>query len=329
MARDTCLHSTRRPARRPARRPRLAWRLGAIAAMLLLAACASPTTTPTAAATVATSAPTSSASAGSGAVSLTALPLGDGHVGSRPQVGWVYACQTTFPPRGGAQGADPWIHGSTWDETAKIAVEGSVNWSQASYSMQVSGGQRVIVSNDLPVGYPTGSFPIQIADPAFQLDRNPNSVQPQAIHYSLPANPTLAPSPTCVGMGPIGVLTDGVLLFNALDAEGRDAQAHEVQDRCGGHPQMNGMYHYHGVSPCLMRTATGSSTLIGYALDGFGIYVERDANGALLTDADLDACHGRTSIVTWDGKQVSMYHYDATAEYPYTVGCFMGAPVRG
>ncbi|HEY8325208.1 MAG TPA: YHYH protein [Ktedonobacterales bacterium] len=120
----------------------------------------------------------------------------------------------------------------------------------------------------------------------------------------------------------------GVTLFNALDAQGHDAASHEVQDSCGGHPEKTGNYHYHEISPCILRTATGSSTLVGYALDGFGIYVERDANGNLLTDADLDACHGRTSVVTWDGKQVSMYHYDATAEYPYTLGCYRGTPVR-
>ncbi len=65
-----------------------------------------------------------------------------------------------------------------------------------------------------------------------------------------------------------------------------------------------------------------------HTLDGFGIYVERDAQGNLLTDASLDARHGRTSLVEWDGKQVMMYHYDATLEYPYTLGCFAGTPVR-
>ena len=112
--------------------------------------------------------------------------------------------------------------------------------------------------------------------------------------------------------------TNGVELFNALDAQKRDAVAHEEQDACGGHPGPNGAYHYHAISPCI-RTS-GSSTLVGYALDGFGIYVEPGA-----TDADLDACHGRTSTVLWNGKPTRIYHYVATAEYPYTLGCFRGA----
>jgi hypothetical protein len=32
--------------------------------------------------------------------------------------------------------------------------------------------------------------------------------------------------------------------------------------------------------------------------------------------------------VSWNGEQVSMYHYVATLEYPYTVGCYRGTPVR-
>ena len=60
--------------------------------------------------------------------------------------------------------------------------------------------------------------------------------------------------------------------------------------------------------------------------DGFGIFVERSTSGALLTNADLDECHGRSSPVSWDGQSVTMYHYVATAEYPYTVGCYKGTP---
>lgn len=84
------------------------------------------------------------------------------------------------------------------------------------------------------------------------------------------------------------------------------------------------MYHYHNVPSCIRDAASDTSTLVGYAFDGYGIYVERDSSGNLPTNADLDACHGRTSKVMWDGKLTNIYHYDATLEYPYTVGCFHG-----
>jgi hypothetical protein len=53
-----------------------------------------------------------------------------------------------------------------------------------------------------------------------------------------------------------------------------------------------------------------------------------DETGKEVTNADLDECHGRVSPIPWDGKQVTMYHYVLTREYPYTVGCFRGTALR-
>ena len=50
------------------------------------------------------------------------------------------------------------------------------------------------------------------------------------------------------------------------------------------------------------------------------------AHGKQLADDDLDACHGTTSKIKVDGKKVKTYHYAATNEYPYTLGCFRGTP---
>ena len=74
--------------------------------------------------------------------------------------------------------------------------------------------------------------------------------------------------------------------------------------------------------------ANGHSGLVGYALDGFGIYGTAGAGGVHLSNADLDACHGHVETVMWDGKVVKMYHYHLTDEYPYTLGCLAGTPVR-
>jgi len=53
----------------------------------------------------------------------------------------------------------------------------------------------------------------------------------------------------------------------------------------------------------------------------------KSADGTLPTNTALDACHGTTSVVLWDGKPTRIYHYVATIEYPYTVGCFHGTPI--
>jgi hypothetical protein len=259
------------------------------------------------------------------------LPLGDGRVSDHPQAGMVYSCQQRFNAHApGAQVVGPWIHGSTWDLTQKLRVQGTVHWPNAQFRIDTTTSgrvvSRVLTGNGLPVDTPTGTFPVSPADPAFQIDRNPNSIQQQKLALTLPLNPEAASQPTCVPMGMIGVALNGVAIYNALDAGGHDAVAHEVQDLCSGHPEMTGEYHYHGPSPCLPNE-NGNEVLIGYALDGFGIYSLYDANGRELTDADLDACHGRTSEVLWDGKRTSIYHYVLTREYPYTLGCFRGTPV--
>lgn len=262
-----------------------------------------------------------------GPVNPAAIPLGDGYRSTTPKVGYVDSCGVGG--MGGATKVGPWIDEQThtWDSLTKLAVEGSVSWPAAAFSIALSGSQRIVKTNDLPVGHTTGVFPIATSDPAYQYDMNPNRIAAQSIDWKLPAHPAMAKKATCTGGGAIGILMDGVVLFNALDGQGRDAGAHEILDRYQGHPDADDTYHHHEVPTFMIARATGRSTLVGYALDGYGIYVERNAKGDLLTNTDLDACHGRTSEVMWNGKLTDIYHYDATIEYPYTVGCFRGTPI--
>lgn len=256
-------------------------------------------------------------------VDLTRLELGDGKISTGPKVGYVYSCQTQFNG-GGAQGTGSWINGDgTWDATKKAVVDGSVTWPH-SFTISVQGDQRVFTGNDLP-NHPTGIFPVSPNDDAYAVDRNPNSIQEQTVSFSIPANPTAAAQPNCVG-GEVGIMLSGVVIFSAFDAEGRDAPAHEVQDACDGHPQQSGFYHYHSLSDCFVDTASGHSALMGYAFDGFGIYGYYGEDGKELTNEDLDECHGHTHVIEWDGRLVEMYHYHATHEFPYVVGCFKGTP---
>lgn len=257
------------------------------------------------------------------------LPLGDGRVSPGPAQGMVMSCRLRFRQTVNLH-AGPWINGDTWDLTAKPTVRGQVTWPAAEFAISTTGTGRVVSrvlrGNGLPVDTPTGGFPIARRDPAYAFDRNPNGIAAQDVVLTLPRDPTPASRPTCVPMGMVGVALNGVAIYNALDDAGMDAVAHEVQDLCSGHPQARGEYHYHGPSPCLPNQ-TAPAALIGYAMDGFGIFSTYDANGREITNADLDACHGRVDEIDWDGRRVEMYHYVLTREYPYTVGCFTGTPV--
>jgi hypothetical protein len=45
----------------------------------------------------------------------------------------------------------------------------------------------------------------------------------------------------------------------------------------------------------------------------------------MITNAELDQCHGTISKITMpDGTLKNTYHYVLNREYPYSVGCFRG-----
>ena len=250
-----------------------------------------------------------------GAVDLTKLPIGDKKTSSAPQRGHIWLCgQGPGLPQ--QYPSEPWIHGSTWNLKRKEVVQGAVTWDQASFSSAIQGPLRLLQGNSLPVGHTTGVFP--------SAGTGPDAIKADSYSFSLPANPTVNASAQCMGME-VGVTLDGVALYNGFDANLMDAGVHELQDDCQGHPNQTG-YHRHIPPLCFSDTGHGQSKLIGYAFDGFGIYGHRGPGGKVMTDSDLDACHGITSKVRFNGHVVRMYHYVVTWEFPYTVGCFRGTP---
>jgi YHYH protein len=294
---------------------------------ILISACGSAASTATASTTTTTTATTTTVSKAPDTTDLTQLPVGDYKYTTAPKIGYIFTCSQTFTG-GGATVAGPWINSTTgtFNFTAKTVVQGSVPWPANSYTITLSGATRTVTTNDLP-NHNTGTFPIASTDPIYVYDQNPNSIAAQTLSYSLPANPTAA-TETCLPNGIVGFMLTGAVIFNGLDAGGRDAVAHEGQDLCQGHPAPGSTYHYHSLTSCISDPGTAHSNLLGYALDGFGIFGSRGSDGSQLTDADLDECHGHTHSITWDGQTVTMYHYHATREYPYTIGCFHGTAVK-
>ncbi|HWB39181.1 MAG TPA: YHYH protein [Candidatus Saccharimonadales bacterium] len=257
------------------------------------------------------------------------LPVGDGKYSTTTaKKGYVYACsqyaQNLTSSQGGAGTRGPWFmdNNTEYDVNKKTHVNGSVMW-QASFTEKLSGNTRTLITNDLP-DHPTGIFPIANTDPAYAYDRNPNTIKGQTLTFALPANPTYG-DPSCMG-GQSGIMLTGVALFNAFDAGGRDAGAWEVQDKCSGHPEKEGEYHYHTLSACIKDV--GVSNVIGFALDGFPITGPKVGTNNYLTTSDLDECHGITSQITLDGKKATMYHYVMTEDFPYSVSCFRGSAIQ-
>ena len=79
---------------------------------------------------------------------------------TKPTVGGLWTCQTSFSG-GGAQTAGPWFNNDgTYDATKKYTVDGTVSWPNAVFTVTRSGTKRVFTGNDLPTDHATGTFPI-------------------------------------------------------------------------------------------------------------------------------------------------------------------------
>ncbi|MGJ8593423.1 MAG: YHYH protein [Aquaticitalea sp.] len=92
-------------------------------------------------------------------------------------------------------------------------------------------------------------------------------------------------------------------------------------DDAGGHINLNAGYHYHaatGVSTQIAQTDSHSA-MIGYAMDGHGLYARLDVNGDEPTD--LDACRGH-----YDETRGYHYHADAPGNNNF-IDCLYGAYV--
>lgn len=92
-------------------------------------------------------------------------------------------------------------------------------------------------------------------------------------------------------------------------------------DDAGGHINLMAGYHYHAATGVSTQVAQCDShaPMIGYALDGHGIYAQKNENG--LEPTDLDACRGH-----YDDTRGYHYHVDYAGENNF-INCIYGAYV--
>lgn len=150
-------------------------------------------------------------------------------------------------------------------------------------------GYNGILSNVQQVQYSTNNVYVSATCiPGYSIGPwggNPNTPSNQNFVFKITRNPQQNTGTlTTVGLGHIGVWTNGVSVFNVSDAMSynnqgiwnRNAYYWEGPgfDNCLGHPQQQGEYHHHVSPTCLYNDAdsTNHSPIIGYAFDGFPIY---------------------------------------------------------
>jgi hypothetical protein len=136
----------------------------------------------------------------------------------------------------------------------------------------------------------------------------------------IPVTPVALSSGTgAIGMNGVGVTLNGIVMDAPAPVSNIKA-AHTIAafDDCGGHVNPHTGYHYHAATGCTtqVESSDGHAALIGYALDGYGIFALTDSNGAGPTN--LDTCRGHSD-------NTRGYHYHvASAGANMFIGCFRG-----
>lgn len=218
---------------------------------------------------------------------------------------------------------------------ANFVTLGSANVDLADPVLTAScdGDNVVINSNSIP------DFPYIATSPG-----NPREFE---VEYTFPVTPTRADETTAVALiGAIAVAINGIPIFGPTEGAGGDVLALGGGfTECGGHNGPTG-YHYHtfdatGSDACRISEAEAMAApvLYGYAFDGYPIYsgnyqytssYELTDESLFATDTwsahtyvegagDLDECNGLTDE---DGN----YAYYTTDTFPYVLGCYRGVP---
>ncbi len=237
------------------------------------------------------------------------------------------------------QAATPWVQDNTITISKIAIVPGAVKM-KSEFKITETKTTRRLKGNGIP-NHPIGIFPIPKSSEAYAYyaalpaqgyaNAAEIPVKPYDLDITLPKNPKMAAKPYCINSLHTGVALTGAAWHVELAPDSAlnvyDPNAALPTDRCFGHPYAT-EYHYHGYSwKCMKQGKRGKpSPLLGYALDGFGIYGPRGADGKLVTNAELDECHGRVGEVVFNGKKQRIYHYVLNNEYPYSIGCFRGTP---
>ena len=225
-----------------------------------------------------------------------------------------------------ALGSTPWTDTSTLQLLLSDIpyVVGAQTFGSV-FSITTVGKDRLLAGNGLPPT-PIGNFPVASGtdaypyyatlpggtDPSTGQPYQPNGTSDEIPVKAYNLTSTLPRWPVKTGAYPVNALIVGVAVtgvaFHAEIAPGADGAWYSPTnvlplDVCWGHPYAN-QYHLHGYSwKCLPDGPVEKhSPLVGYGLDGFGIYGPRDVGGKIVTNDQLDKCHGHVGPVEWEGK---------------------------
>ncbi|MEO9869246.1 YHYH protein [Ekhidna sp.] len=157
--------------------------------------------------------------------------------------------------------------------------------------------------------------------------------------FQIPAVPSSIGTPDDIeSVEFVGLAFDGVPINGAPPSVVGNNGKIPSLDRCGGHHDPAGYYHWHFLAAhmdatldanglldvdndiqCSKKTQS-STALVGYARDGYPIYSGNDMDDS--TPSDLDGCNGHTAP-TADYPD-GVYHYHASTDITNVPPCIIG-----
>lgn len=222
------------------------------------------------------------------------------------------------------------IKGAKWNPTVKVT------YSKSSIILRPTGIPNH--ARDAYYAVPKGQVVVPDSTSATVI-KDPTKAQ--SYKFTIPATPKYSAKVTTTSLGSIGVMISGAVLYNPFEGDGKTAamasnftitDANGITasfvDKCAGHPTPDiGAYHYHGLPHCVtakVDKAGKPSHIIGFALDGFPIYGDRNAKGKQITVESLDACNGINSATPEFPKGIYHYVLLGTADARSSIACFHG-----
>lgn len=227
--------------------------------------------------------------------------------------------RSTTPSAGGVIASDASASASaaTPAAAASSSTPGLADITSEHLTITVADGYRTIK---------TQSLPDHAIDANYRYVATPSA---QKLEFRVTTTPAVAAQPTQVVTGQVfGVDLDSVVFdpttagyYNQNRNSGWNENADRL-DRYGAHTRPDGFYHYHQVTDAWVSDPTRHSTLVGWAADGFPIYLRygygsaRDATSSV---KNLAASYrlktgsrpsgGSNPGGTYDGTYVADYEF--------------------
>ncbi|WP_370211712.1 YHYH protein [Roseovarius sp.] len=225
------------------------------------------------------------------------------------------------------------VEAAQWSDNVTITIDQAARTFRFQSDGMPSHGfaEKYLIPNN-PSQQPFSDKPAE----AFTPVSSSEYFKPSPVDTTITTRPTYTEEVTDTSLGRIGVAISGAQIFNDYENFERSVVAQDDQvvhdhvaflDACNGHTLADGTnYHYHGVPVCItddLETEGSHSVMIGVIEDGFPVYGNQDAEGAIVTNADLDECSGHFGATPEFPEGI--YHYHLTKdEAPYMIDCYHG-----